>query len=419
LVGSDFQFTTKVQLKKMGDEFATLEPVKFLLPNGLGEGPQDHLDVQIDTTNLGPGAYELLIAQQDDKSHPVKFNVLGGAAKVTNFPVQVNQGVATQHFALKGEHLSDLAKLEVSGAKVELGEVNNNGTERNVTIQLESNLAPGTSLPVTEYLQDRAATQTIPAGLQITGPLPLIASSRLSLPAGLTISTKPNEFPVGSTLTAVLDVKNIERRSALRLSCEDASWTGVSLQIGGRSDVSSLQQLSPDQLFLSYSTATLPSGCQLQAVIDNGRDGKSQPFDLAKIILMPEIDSFVSTGPGPDGATTYSITGQSLEMIQRLGWDQANGVDVTNLPNPVPGQGQKQCLSVNLPAVTSNPASLYIWLRGDDSGRSTTIKVPPASPVPAATASTPPTAPATAKTPPGGKQNPPNPGSAPGPPHVL
>ncbi|MBV8895681.1 MAG: hypothetical protein JO051_04150, partial [Acidobacteriaceae bacterium] len=249
--------------------------------------------------------------------------------------------------------------------------------------QLEPNLKPGTSIPITEYLQDRAAPETVPGGLQITGPLPVIASSKLSLPAGLTISTKPNEFPAGGTLTAMLDVKNIERRSTLRLACQDDSSPRMTLQIGEQNATSSLQQLSPDQLFLSVATAALPAGCQLQAVIDNGRDGRSQPFDLARIILMPQIDSFTPNGPSSNGAptngaTACTITGQNLEMIQKVGWDASNGVNVTDLPNPIPGPGQKQTLTLTLPPVPSSAAYLNLWLRGDESGRATTIKAPPA-----------------------------------------
>ena len=70
LTGSDFEFTTKVELQKLNDEFATPEAVRFLLPKGPREGPQDHMDVQIATQDLDPGAYELLISQPDGKSIP-------------------------------------------------------------------------------------------------------------------------------------------------------------------------------------------------------------------------------------------------------------------------------------------------------------------------------------------------------------
>jgi hypothetical protein len=204
---------------------------------------------------------------------------------------------------------------------------------------------------------------------------------------------RPNEFPAGSTLTAVLDVKNIEHRSLLRLSCEDDTSPRASLQIGQQTANLSLQQLSPDQLFLSYNTAALPAGCDLQAAIDNGRDGESQPFDLAKIVLLPQIDSITASTanvPAPNGATAYNITGQNLEMIQKAGWDQTNGIEPPSLPNPLPGQAQKQSLTVNLPAPPANQPFLYLWLRGDQAGRATTINVPVPLPVPTPPAAKPP-----------------------------
>ena len=54
VTGSDFEFTTKVELQKLNDEFATPEPVRFLLPKGLRKGPQDHMDVQIATQSRCP-----------------------------------------------------------------------------------------------------------------------------------------------------------------------------------------------------------------------------------------------------------------------------------------------------------------------------------------------------------------------------
>jgi hypothetical protein len=389
LSGSDFQFTNKVELKKVGDEFATTQPVKFVLPKGLREGPQDHMDVQIDTASLDPGKYELLIAQQDNKTHPVAFKVLDQTAKVTNFPVLVNQGASTQHFILKGERLGEITKLEIADARVDLGEVSNNGTERSMTVQLTKNPKPGTSLPVTEYMQDRNAPEVVPGGLQITGPLPLIVSTKLSVPSGLTVSTLPNESPAGDTLTAMLDVKNIERRSSLKLACEGDSTARATLQIGEHTPTSSLQQLSPDQLFLSYSTAGLPADCRLQVVIDNGRDGKSQPSDLAKIVLMPQIDSFTPAGSDQGHPAGYTMTGQNLEMIQKAGWTATDVIDTNSLPTPIPGQGQKQSLTLNLPPPPSNGVCLYLWLRGDSQGRATSIKAPSAVPAPVSAASAP------------------------------
>ncbi|MGA8029221.1 MAG: hypothetical protein WB992_18940, partial [Bryobacteraceae bacterium] len=190
--------------------------------------------------------------------------------------------------------------------------------------------------------------------------------------------------------TALLDVKNIARTSLLRLSCADGIEPGSSLHIGEQTATSSLQQLSQDQLFLSLDTSALPAGCVLQATIDNGREGKSQPFTLAHMIRVPQIDSFASAGAGPASGVlnAYTLTGQNLEMIEKAGWDQANGVDVTNLPTPIPGAGQKQSLQISLPAAPNGQAVLWVWLRGDKQGRVTTIKAP-ATAVPPAPSSPP------------------------------
>lgn len=388
---ADFEFTTKVEMKKVGDEFATAQPVRFLLPKGPREGPQEHMDVQIDTGDLDPGEYQLLIAQQDGKSHPVGFRILPNPPKVADFPILVNQGAAMQHYLLKGERLDLLAKLEAPGATIDLGSEPTADSERPVTIQLKTNLKPGTTIPITAYLKDRSAPLTFADALQITGPLPVIASSKLSLPADTAISLRPDELAAGSTLTAMLDVKNMERTSVLRLGCLDDVGSRTSLHVGEQTGNASLEQLSQDQLFVSADTSALPAGCVLQAVIDNGRDGQSQPFTLAHVVRLPQIDSMEpSDEPGLNGMRTYLLAGRDLEMIGKAGWDKSNGVDVAALPTPIPGQGQKQQLRINVSEPPNPEATLYVWLRGEKEGRATRVKAPGAS-TPAPTNSIPPT----------------------------
>lgn len=394
LTGSDFQFTTGVKLQKRNDEFATPETARFLLPRGLRKGPQDHMDVQIDTENLDPGSYQLLIAQQDGKSHPVDFKVLPNPPKLENLPILANQGTAEQHFVLKGERLELLTKLEAPGVILNLGPPAPKQAERTLTVELKSPPQPGTTLPVKAYLEDRSEPLSFSDALEITGPLPAIASSKISPPTGMAIAIRHNEFPAGYTLNAVLDVKNIERTGTLRLACAEGVGKTASLQIGEQTASANLQQLSPDQLFLGFDTGGLPAGCSLQAVIDNGRDGSSPPFPLAKILRMPRIDSFTTvSGPSPTANTQngpaqntsvrYQLTGENLEMIEKLGWDENNGVAVSGLPAPLPGPGLKQSLQMDLDVPPAPESLLYVWLRGDQQGRATTLKAPVVPPPPA------------------------------------
>jgi hypothetical protein len=385
LQGSDFEFTTKVQLQKLNDEFATPENVRYVLPKGLRKGSQEHVDLLIDTDDLGAGGYKLLIAQQDGISHAVDFKILPNPPKIENLPILVNAGLRTQHFTLKGERLEQVSKLEMPGAVLDLGAPAADQTERSVTVELKSSPQPGTVLPAKAYVEDRSAPLNFPEALEIIGPLPLIASSKLSLPAGLAISIRSDEFPSGYTLNAMLDVKNITRKSVLRLSCADGVGQHAELHIGEQASAWSLQQLSPDQLFLAFDTSGLPAGCQLQALIDNGTDGVSQPFTLAHILRIPQVDSFtVADAPPQNGTRQYELTGRNLEMIQKLGWDSSNGVEITGLPTPLAGPGLKQSVRINLPDPPVPQAAVYFWLRGDQEGRASTIQAPQ-SPAPGLT----------------------------------
>lgn len=377
VTGSDFEFTTKVEVQKLNDEFATAESVRFLLPKGLRKGPQDHMDVQLDTESLDAGAYKLLISQQDGKSHPVEFKVLPNPPKFTNLPILVNPGAATQHFVLKGERLEQLSKLEATGVTLKLSPPDANREERSLTVQLNSSPSPGAALAVKAYVENRSEPLTLSDALEITGPLPVIASSKLSLPKGMAIAIHPEEFPAGYTLNAVLDVKNIERQSVLRLACADGVGERAALHIGEQANTWNLQQLSPDQLFLAFDTSRMPAGCSLQAVIDNGRDGSSQPFTLAHILRLPQIDSLTLTDTPPQkGTRQYQLNGRNLEMIEKLGWDDHGGVAVTEPPTPLPGPGLKQSIQFMLPDPPTSGTLLRVWLRGDKQGRETTVKAP-------------------------------------------
>lgn len=379
LEGSDYEFVTKVEFKKVGDEFATAEPVRFILPKGLREGPQTTMDVQIDAANLDPGKYALLISQEEGRDHDVPFQVLPQNPDFQNLPILVNQGVAEQHYELKGERLNLLSKLDTPDAILTLGPGSPAGTERNVTLQLKADPQPGTTLPVQAYLADRSEPLNLPDALQITGPLPVIASSKLSVPTGGQISLLKDEFPAGYTLSAMLDVKNMVPASTLRLGCADDVGPHASLHVGEETATSGLNQLSQDQLFLSFDTAPLPAGCSLQAVIDNGRNGKSQAYTLAHIVRLPRIDSFdpVPASAGvQNGPQAYTLTGRNLELIQALGWDAANPVMIADLPMPIPGQGQMQELQPVLPVPPAPRAMLLVWLRGEKTPRATTVTAP-------------------------------------------
>ncbi|HEY7389908.1 MAG TPA: hypothetical protein VH640_15435, partial [Bryobacteraceae bacterium] len=268
------------------------------------------------------------------------------------------------------------------GAILNLSPPTADQTERGLTVELKSAAKQDASLPVKAYLQDRSEPLTLKDALEVTGPLPVIASSKLSLPSGMAIAVRADELPAGVTLNALLDVKNIEPGGVLRLACSDGAGQTASLHIGEQTAHWNLEQISPDQLFLAFDTSGLPAGCQLQAAIDNGRGSSSQPFPLAHILRVPRIDSFtisqdpVQNAPPQNGVRVYQLTGQNLEMIEKLGWDEANPAQVSGLPAPLPGPGLQQSITVDLPDPPTPDVPLYVWLRGDKQGRVASIKWP-------------------------------------------
>jgi hypothetical protein len=119
-----------------------------------------------------------------------------------------------------------------------------------------------------------------------------------------------------------------------------------------------------------------PTGCALTAVIDNGADGRSEPFQVGRVIRLPRIESFKLTDePAGEDAYVGVITGRDLEQIDRTGWDSTRVTPVIGLPTPMAGEGQKQSLRLKLPWPSPAPHSpLYVCFRGESECRATTQK---------------------------------------------
>lgn len=379
LADADFEFTTKVELKQVGDEFATAEPIPFKLPSGLRDGPQRQMDLQIDTSDLTPGVYDLLISQEDNKTHSVPIKVLPSLTKIENLPLIANEGVGTESYVLKGQNLNLIAKLEMPGAIVDLGP--DGTTERKITVRLEKLPPVGTTLEMKAYLNDRHEPLTFPDGIRVTGPLPAIVASTPAPPTGMAIQLRSNEFPAGYTLSASINVKNVQPSSVLGLGCFADSTPRLLLHPGEETDAGSLQTIGTDTYFLSVDTARWPAGCSVQARWDNAEAGKSEPFTLGRLIRIPQIDSFQMTSEAAsNGLLVGVLTGRNLETIEKTGWDLTTGYDVLGLPSPIPGPGQKQSLRISLPPQPNPQATLNVWLRGEQDGRvTTTIPTPGAS----------------------------------------
>jgi hypothetical protein len=370
LEGSDFEFVTKVEVLKVDDKFATSAAVPFIMSGGLREGPQDRLDLQLNTVDMDPGTYRLLISQVDGKAHPVSFQILTAPPQIENFPVVLNEGVTGAAFTLKGHRLDLISRLEVARGTLELGAASDRRDERKLTIRMSDDVAAGTSLAVKAFLKDRSEPLTFADAVRIAGPRPAIKGLTVSAAPDQDIALQPGELAGGGFLSAMLRVDHMQSNSVVDLNCDQPGSSTLTLHLGERNGGLSLQQLAPDQIFLSFDTSLWPNGCPLQATIANGDEGRSHPYPLGRIVRVPKIEKFELTSDETvKDSFVGSLTGQNLETIERAGWSQDQTQSIADLPLPVPGEGQRQRLQVRLPPPPSPHALLYLWLRSESKAR--------------------------------------------------
>jgi hypothetical protein len=425
LEGGDFEFVTGVQFEKAEDEFAKPAPVPFVLPSGLRRGPQKHLDLLVQTSDLDAGAYRFLLSQVDGRTHPVPVQILPVPPQIDNLPILISQNEHTRAVTLKGQHLDLLTKLQTSKGTIALGPAQPNQTERAATLHVDGDLKAADTYDVKAFVYQHSDPVTLPNAIHVVGPRPVIEGVKLSAPPDMGIVLQPGELPAGLFISSLLQVRNLSPNSAVQVSCQGQGNSTATLHLGDHSTKASLQQLGPGQLFLSFDTSGRPGGCLLQVAVDNGPDGESAPCDLGRLLRVPKIDTFqlIDNQPGPasgavpaaataegsadtsppansapydsvpasgvtpqtsqpaapapppqNGQYVAILTGMDLQNIAQVGWDAAHGTLVVDLPAPIPGQGLKQSLHVTLPApVPAEHAPLYIWLRGDTTGRLTNI----------------------------------------------
>jgi hypothetical protein len=170
-------------------------------------------------------------------------------------------------------------------------------------------------------------------------------------------------------------VEHLLPNSVVKLGCGDGQ--SLALRLGERSGSSRAQQLTPDQVFLSFDTSGLPNGCVLQTAIANGNEGESAPYKIGRIVFLPGIDKFSLT-PDPDASDSYHavLSGEYLETIAKIGWAPDQGQPVDGLPLPT-GDGQKETLQSRIPPPPDPDAPLLIWLRNEANPRVTSIRPNP------------------------------------------
>ena len=372
LENADFEFVTKVEIKKLNDEFASASPVPFVLPKGVREGVQDHIDIQVGTGDLDPGNYNLIVTQLDGKSHDVALKILQPLPIIENLPVRVNPSVSSVNFPLKGKRLDLLQRMELPHGKVVLGNASADGTEREATINLPSGIAPGATLAARAFIADRSFPMTIEDALRVVALPPSITELKLSELPAQSVQLVTGEVPGGVPLSAMIRVTHFPAGGGVRLECEQLGSSGaLTLHPGQESGSPRLEQLAPDELFLTFDTGAWINGCIVDATVTSV-DGDSAPRRVARIVAVPTIEHFDLTDDA-SGDFKATLVGVNLETIGRVGWTADEETAVSQLPQPLSGDGRRQKLEIRVAAPPTPDAVLYLSLRGDSKGRQTTV----------------------------------------------
>ena len=117
------------------------------------------------------------------------------------------------------------------------------------------------------------------------------------------------------------------------------------------------------------------AGCffqvRLTANVPVEPEGRSDAYARGRVMRVPRLEQF-SLSTERLGPATYAglLKGRDLELVEKAGWDSADGLPLESIPTPVPGEPARQILRVALAWPAPSPhAPLYIWLRSEAEGR--------------------------------------------------
>jgi hypothetical protein len=171
---------------------------------------------------------------------------------------------------------------------------------------------------------------------------------------------RDGELPAGTVASLSIELSEPVSQPGVVLRCRGGAEQKVEARpVGDRS------------LFLSFDPASIGRpGCEIEALVQSKSEGRSEAKPLGRVIRLPNIESFQLTAEkAGEGMYAGVLTGTDLEMIEKTGWDEKQGVLVLGLPVV---SGQKQTLKIAAPWPAPAPhAPIFVWLRGEAEGRAT------------------------------------------------
>jgi len=382
LTGTDFEFVEKVAMAKAGDKKAAPKEITFTLPKGKAQGDQESMETEIDTSAEDAASYRLILTQTDGSAHDVPLVIHPPNPTLEGLPLRANLGESQQAVVLRGTRLERITRLTTPDAVWELAPVKPDAhdmTERRATVKLQAAAHRGDLAAASVCVPDIQTPLAFPGALEVAGPRPQIAGVSLSLAQQPDVHLSEGEIPAGAPTSFSLLTHHLDAHPELSLDCANEGFVKSPLVLhpGDRTSAAQLDFSGEDGLFLSVDPGVVgQSGCQLAATITTESAGSSDPTVLGRVIRLPRIDKFALSEEKLN-STLYAgnLTGADLQIIERTGWDAKTGFLVQGIPTPIPGSPQEQTLKVELPWPPPSPhAPIYVWLRGETTGRLTDVK---------------------------------------------
>jgi hypothetical protein len=374
LAGADLEFVNHV-------EFASLESPKATttlpLTVPVASAVSQRAEVVIDTSRLHPGPHVLTISQPSGPAQSIALAVHESNPTLTGLPLHANLGEEHQTVHLHGSGLERLERIASVGATWRLLPTAtgvHDLHERDAEIRLGPNAGRGTHVPVRFFVKDLHAPIEIPNALLVLDPRPKITGVDISFTGQPEIELRRGEIPSGVPVGFAVHGEGMGVRPMLELKCQSEPARGVTLRSGQHVETGTLDRTAQNTLFLSIDPNSVSaSDCSLDATLLNEETGASDPYTLGQTVRLPRIEGFTLSAQTFNGSLYVgTLTGESLELIERTGWTADTGWPVQGIATPVPGRPGKQTLQIALPWPSPSPqAPLFIWLHDEREARRT------------------------------------------------
>ena len=345
------------------------------------------LSFNVDTSKLSSDTYRLRISQSGVQPKNIPLKVHPPLPKILNLPLKINEGQVTQ-LTLKGKGLERIEYITIGEDRFAIQQ----GT---IVVQMkreENGAKEGICLPLKIKVRDLENTITGDC-VEVLGPRPHIVESKEVIPhaAKLGLHEFEKEIPAAALVGFSIKVNDLSSKQFLELACMQNGQTfqpELKLNPGQQQGTATLDLIEKDELFLSLNTDNLSvPDCSLLGRVNDGIRGSSNIHELGRVTQLPRIDRFVLTrklitaetscSSGVEGKQLYEgiLTGEQLHEITRAGWNKKDSCAVLGIATPISEDPQKQILRIVLSWWPPEPhAPVFIWLRGDKTGRATGVR---------------------------------------------